>query len=42
MKVFNSNFYCAMHGFQDNEVFLPTGYGVIVIFPTGGAVRIFS
>jgi len=28
-----------MHGFQDNEVLLPTGCDVIVIYPAGGAAR---
>jgi len=28
---FSSNFLVAMHGFQDNEVLLPTAYDVIVI-----------
>jgi len=30
-----------MHGFQDNEVVLPTGYDVIVRPPPGGAARDF-
>jgi len=30
-----------MHGFQDNEVLLTTGYDVIVISPPGGASRYF-
>jgi len=31
-----------MHGFQDNEVLLPTGYDVIVSPPPGGAALTFS
>jgi len=34
--VFNSNFLSGMHGFRDNEVLLPTGFDVIVIWPPGG------
>jgi len=38
---FRSNFLSAMHGFKDIEVFLPTGYDVIVSTPPGGAARTF-
>jgi len=31
---FHSNFLSGMHGFRDKEVLLPTGYDVIVIFPS--------
>jgi len=31
-----------MYGFRDNEVLLPTGYDVIVIYPPGGASGDFS
>jgi len=37
MIVIHSNFFTAMHGFRDNEVFLQAGYDVIVISPPGGA-----
>jgi len=39
---FHSDFLSAMHGFQDNEVLLQTGYDIIVISPPGGAPRNFS
>jgi len=35
-------FLSVMHGFQDNEVLLQTGYDVIVISPLGGASGYFS
>jgi len=35
--VFHINFLSGMHGFQDNEGLLTTGYDVIVISPPGGA-----
>jgi len=31
-----------MHGFQDNEVLLPTGHDVIVSPPQGGGALSFS
>jgi len=36
---FHSNFLSAMHGFQANEVLLPSGYDVIVRPAPGGAAR---
>jgi len=39
MKVFISNCSSVMHGYQDNEVLLPTGYDVIVSPPSGSASR---
>jgi len=36
------NFLSAMHGFRDNEVFLPTGYDFIVSPPQGSTARTFS
>jgi len=30
-----------MHGFRYNEVLLPAGYDVIMIYPPGGASAIF-
>jgi len=33
--VIHSNFVSGMQGFRDNEVLLPTGYDVIVIYPLG-------
>jgi len=39
---FHSNVLSGMHGFWDNEVLLPTGYDVIVIYPPGGALGNFS
>jgi len=42
MIVIHSNFMSALHGFQDNEVLLPTGYDLIVSPPPVGAARTFS
>jgi len=33
--VFHSNFLSGMHGFRYNEVLLPAGYDVIMIFLPG-------
>jgi len=41
MKVFNSNFLSAMHGFQDKEVLLQAGFDVIVISPLRGVSHRF-
>jgi len=41
MKVFNNNFVCAMHGFQDNEDLLQSGSDVIRISPPRGASPTF-
>jgi len=35
----HSKLLCAMHGFRDNEVLLPTGYDVIVSPPPGVTAR---
>jgi len=40
--MFHINFLSGMDGFQDNEILLPTGYDVIVIFHPGGASGDFS
>jgi len=37
-----SNFVSPLHGFRDNEVYLPTGCDVIVIYPSLGAAQNFS
>jgi len=42
LKAFNSNDSSGMHGFRDNEILLPTGYDVIVIYPPGVASSNFS
>jgi len=42
LLAFHSNVLSGMHGFQDNEVLLPTLYEVIVISPPGSASDDFS
>jgi len=38
----HSNLLWGMHVFRDNEVFLQTGYDVIVISPLGGVSGVIS
>jgi len=39
---FHSKLLSGMHGFQDNEILLHTGYDVIVIYPLGSVSGDFS
>jgi len=41
LTAFLSNVLSEMHGFRDNEVYLPTGYDVNVISPLGGVPHRF-
>ena len=39
---FNAMFYSVKHRFRGNDVFLPTGNYVMMLYPLGGALRSFN